>query len=500
MSKPKVIIIGGGLGGLMSGALLSKEGFQVSLLEKQHNIGGGLQSYRRGGVVFDTGMHILGGMSSGGNIFKICQYLGISDDFVCMDIDSKSGVLLYVDSEKKSYLLDMSREGFVDSLSTYFPSEKEHLSQYLSSIYSIIDELDLFHLRKPTHSFFEHSDNYDIAANQLLDKFFDDERLKSVIACINTLYAGEENITPSYLHAAISMVFMNVASRIAGGYSNFAKALVSVIEQNGGVVKTGTEVVEIKTTERKFCGVKLANQEEIAADYCISAIPPSEMISLVDNPRLFSKAYRNLIEQRNDSLSAFVVNIKLKENRLRYFNSIGFYYKDYDSAWTASDGQTIDKFMYMTPPTESQGEWAATLSITALMKWSAVEAWESTICGRRNESYYAWKEQLCNNLIEQMNHVIPGFSNMVESIDAASPLTIRDYTSVRHGAMCGNRNESGNLFGSLLPVKTKIENLLLTGQSNHMHGFCGVSLTAIETVEAIVGEGVVIDKINQFVR
>lgn len=500
MSKPKVIIIGGGLGGLMSGALLSKEGFQVSLLEKQHNIGGGLQSYRRGGVVFDTGMHILGGMSSGGNIFKICQYLGISDDFVCMDIDSKSGVSLYVDSEKKSYLLDMSREGFVNSLSAYFPAEKEHLEQYLEAIYNIVDELDLFHLRKPTHSFFEHSDTYDIPVNQLLDHFFDDNRLKSVIACINTLYAGEEQITPSYLHAAISMVFMNVASRIAGGYSNFAKALVRVIEQNGGTVTTGAEVVEIQTEGKRFRGIKLANQEEITADYCISAIPPSEMLSLIDNPHLFSNAYRHLIDQRNDSLSAFVVNIKLKEHCLRYLNTIGFYYTDYNSAWTASDGHTVDKFMYMTPPANSQGEWAETLSITALIRWSAVEAWEHTTCGHRGASYYAWKDQLSNDLIAKMNNVIPGFSNMVEYVDAASPLTIRDYTAVRHGAMCGNRNESGNLFGSLLPVKTKIENLLLTGQSNHMHGFCGVSLTAIETVEAIVGEGVVVDKINQFVR
>ena len=33
----------------------------------------------------------------------------------------------------------------------------------------------------------------------------------------------------------------------------------------------------------------------------------------------------------------------------------------------------------------------------------------------------------------------------------------------------------------------KIEKLLLTGQNNNLHGFCGVPLTAINTCEAILG-------------
>ena len=76
MSRNKVIIIGGGLGGLMSGALLAKEGYDVSVFEKHHIIGGGLQSYKRFGATFDTCMHVFGGMREGGNIRRICEYLG----------------------------------------------------------------------------------------------------------------------------------------------------------------------------------------------------------------------------------------------------------------------------------------------------------------------------------------------------------------------------------------------------------------------------------------
>ena len=64
------VIIGGGLGGLFAGAILSREGFKVTVLEKNDTAGGGLQNFRRFGMKFDTGMHVIGGMRPGGNIYR----------------------------------------------------------------------------------------------------------------------------------------------------------------------------------------------------------------------------------------------------------------------------------------------------------------------------------------------------------------------------------------------------------------------------------------------
>ena len=87
-----IVIIGGGLGGLTTGALLAREGCRVTVLEKNPVIGGGLQCFRRGGVLFETGMHVLGGFMPGHNLYRISRYLGILDrldirptDPDCMD-------------------------------------------------------------------------------------------------------------------------------------------------------------------------------------------------------------------------------------------------------------------------------------------------------------------------------------------------------------------------------------------------------------------------------
>ena len=56
MKKFDVIIVGSGLGGLECGAILSKEGFNVCVLEKNRVLGGCLQSFKRHNKVLDTGI------------------------------------------------------------------------------------------------------------------------------------------------------------------------------------------------------------------------------------------------------------------------------------------------------------------------------------------------------------------------------------------------------------------------------------------------------------
>ena len=56
-----VIIIGSGLGGLSSAAVLSKAGYKVVVLEQHDVIGGATHTFEDGGYEFDVGIHYLGG-------------------------------------------------------------------------------------------------------------------------------------------------------------------------------------------------------------------------------------------------------------------------------------------------------------------------------------------------------------------------------------------------------------------------------------------------------
>ncbi|MCU1424988.1 MAG: crtI, partial [Microbacteriaceae bacterium] len=51
----RVIVIGGGISGLASAALLARDGHTVTVMEKRDDLGGRAGSWRSGGFRFDTG-------------------------------------------------------------------------------------------------------------------------------------------------------------------------------------------------------------------------------------------------------------------------------------------------------------------------------------------------------------------------------------------------------------------------------------------------------------
>lgn len=89
MSKYDIIIIGSGLGGLECGAILSKEGYHVCVLEKNELFGGCFQTYQRGGHRMDTGIHYIGSLDEGQIMNQYFRYFGIMDKLSIKRMDEE---------------------------------------------------------------------------------------------------------------------------------------------------------------------------------------------------------------------------------------------------------------------------------------------------------------------------------------------------------------------------------------------------------------------------
>lgn len=497
--KRSVVIIGAGLGGLFTGAILAKEGFAVTVLEKNTSIGGGLQTFTRFGERFDTGMHVIGGMQPGGNIRKICNYLGILNQVNIRDVDENCSDRLYFAQDKTYYEIAKGRDGFVNSLSQYFPHERENLKRYVDAIFNLTDHVDLFNLR-PMQSYMNlitGEPDFLIAANDYIAKYIKDPRLRSVIAYMNPLYGGKENCTPAYIHAIISVLYINGTSRFVDGSSHFADLLANVISSNGGVIKTGDGVEWIEVNDRKVNYVRTISGKTYQADYYISAIHPCTMLRLMDEKAL-PKSYRKRLNSIPNAYSAFSLYIKLKPNTFPYLNYSEYYMGRYEDIWKFdhNDKPWPLGFLFMTPPDTNQGHFATKVLLTAPMSFDMARKWENTTIGHRGEDYELWKTDMAKKLLKLVEEMHPDFSDCIDKIVTSSPLTIRDYYAVKDGSISGFSKDCTQIAISQVPVVTKIENLLLTGQNNNLHGFCGVPLTAISTSEVLLGTNYIINKIN----
>ena len=504
----KAIIIGGGLGGLFTGAILAKEGLQVTVLEKNATAGGGLQTFQRFGMKFDTGMHVIGGMYSGGNIYRLCKYLGILSKMQLRDVDDDCTDSLYFAEDHTTYRIRKGREGFIESLTAYFPKERASLQAYVEAIFSLTDEADLFNLRPSTDTFRVHSDDFFMSADAFIAKYVQDEKLRSVVAYMNPLYGGRKDETPAFIHAIISTLYIMGASRFVGGSYHFADLLMQVIEQHGGKVITGDAVEWIEVSngsadsapsqkgKRHVEFVRTRKGKVYQGDYYISDLHPCTLLKLMPE-KAFTKAYRQRLEEIPNSTSAFSLYIKLKSHTFPYINHSEYYMTRYDEIWTF--GEQHDHwplgFLFMTPPEPQQGAYSQKALVTVPMLFDEVRIWEDTTVGHRGEEYEAWKKAKTQVVLDKIEEMHPGFRDCIDQVNASSPLTIRDFYGVKEGAASGYRKDYKNMVLSQVPVVTKVDNLFLTGQNNNLHGFCGVPLTAISTAEAILGRNYIINQL-----
>ena len=492
-----VVIIGGGLGGLFTGAILAKEGLSVTVLEKNATVGGGLQTFRRFGESFDTGMHVIGGMGLGGNIRRICEYLGIMSDIDIKDVDDDCTDSLYFAEDKTTYRVAKGRQGFVESLSTYFPDEKSNLEAYVNAVYAITDDVDMFNLRPSTDMFKIPSDDFLMSADGFVAKYIKNPKLRSVVSYMNPLYGGRHDETPAYVHAIITTLYINGASRFVGGSDKFAQLLVGVIERFGGSVIANDGVEWIETNDRHVDFVRTRKGRVYRGDYYISAIHPCTLLKLMPE-KAFPKAYRMRLDTIPNSYSAFSVYVKLKPNTFRYINHSEYYMTKYGEIWNFGEPhkQWPLGFLFMTSPDEQLGEYSRKVLITAPMLYEETSKWENTTVGRRGAEYEEWKKKKTRLILSCVEELHPGFKDCIDQINTSSPLTIRDFYGVKGGSLCGYSKDYKNIALSQVPIVTKVDNLLLTGQNNNLHGFCGVPLTAINTAEVILGKNYVLNKIN----
>ena len=483
------LIIGGGIGGLVTGALLAKEGYQVTVLEKNAIIGGGLQTFKRHGASFPTGMHIFGGFQEDGNLRKLFEYLGVMDHILLQPSDKNASDVVTVLSEGKTYQMPQGKEQYIAYLSTMFPAEKEQIKAYIDRLFELSEEENLFYLRESPERHLPHSEDFLGSVNQLRDRYITDSKLKSLLVYLNGLMGGHEETTPAYIHALLSTLHINGTFQFVGESQQLADALAKVIEDAGGQVIADEEVVRIEVENHQVTGVLTSNGHRYQADNYISDVHPDVLLRIID-PQAFTTAFKTRIQSVPETMSSFKVFIKFKGKAFPFQNHVHFCLSENDE-WPQN-------IMFVTPPEENQGDFAKTMVIIAPMEYSEVKQWENTRTGHRGEEYQQWKQTMTEKVLDVMERLYPDFRNSIEFVFASSPLTIRDYYGNKEGSNYGFQKDSNNLMLSQMSVFTKVKNLYLTGQNVNIHGLCGVSLTAIETAEALVGQNVIVRKINNF--
>lgn len=168
--KEEIIIIGSGIGGLISGAILAKEGYKITVLEKNKQIGGCLQIFVRNRHIFNSSVHYIGGIDKGQNLYKIFHYLGIMDKLEVEKLDEMAAEKIAFHGDDKEYNIAQGYPNFIKSLVDDFPEEENAIIEYANVMRTISDKFSVFNTGED--EFFEKAKYLEIDTKAYIDTLF----------------------------------------------------------------------------------------------------------------------------------------------------------------------------------------------------------------------------------------------------------------------------------------------------------------------------------------
>lgn len=483
MRKFDVVIIGGGLAGLQCGAILCKKGMSVCVMEQSGRTGGFFQPFFRNGKKIDTSIHYVGSLDEGMFLNKVFRYLDIWNDIDLVRLNQDSFENIHISGKKYSYA--MGHENFAQSLSAQFPHMKNEIELYTDNL----KENGINSLKSTLHGggiSASAMKMLSVSAFEEIERTIPDRRLQQILTGHSLIYSGERSMTPYYLHAITTNSYLEGAYRFRGGADRLTDALTCRIREGGGVVRTKVRCTSIISDNKTVKGVTLDNGEVVEGKYVISTCHPAQSISMLGTDSDLRKVYRNRINSLRNSPGLFCLYLVMKPETFPYLNENHYIFGDESNPNNSPTPLKNGILASFQPPVDDQG-FAEVVTLVREMEWSEVEKWSDTIVEMRGEEYREFKERVSNEMISLADSRLPGLKAAILNSSSASPLTFRDYLGTPQGSAYGLMKNFSSPLSSIIPPRTKVQNLYLAGQSLNFHGVMGVTVTSLLTCSAIIG-------------
>lgn len=452
-----VIVVGAGIGGLSSAALLAKQGFKVLVLEQQSQPGGYCHSIERGDFAFSAGVTAITGLWQGGPVDRFLKGLGISPDgrftpHSCRYVYKGQSIDTGVDMEST-----------IASLGNVFPEESDAVAALFQDAAMAFQQLHeysaAFETPLPDHLVVrllgdkaaallprKYPHLYDWLGKTLqqkLDAYLRSEDLKSIIAAASGQNGTKPEVTPG-LRALVGCMGPQLAGRYypAGGPGALADALARSIETSGGTVMLNYRADRILTDRRVVRGVR-SGAEIFQARVVVANVNARTCVLQLVEANEIGGPYIDFIKSLPMSRSAFTVYAGIDADLTSYPSLV----ESVDGDFTVLINSNVDE--RLAPRGRSS------LTLVAPMGYREFPP-------RDEREYDDRKRRLSALMLRKAADVLPGIGDSVSVLDAATPRTLESYTSMPDGAMYGFDQS----VGSRRPhFRTPIKGLYFAGAS-----------------------------------
>ena len=474
--KYDAIIIGSGIGGLVTASQLAAKGAQVLVLEKYIIPGGSGGSFKRKGYTFDVGASMIFGFGEKGYTNLLTRAL--------RDVNEKCETipdpvqLEYHLPNNFSISVDKNYDKFISKLSTFFPKEEDGIKKFYgtcANVFNCLDSMPLLSIEDPSYLFkvFLKSPMsclglarwLPVNAGDVARKFIKDPELLKFIDIECFCWSVMPALKTPMINAG--MVFTDRhAGGInypKGGVGKIAEKLVSGIEKLGSKIRYKANVNEILLEDEKAVGVKLSNGEKIYSNIIVSNSTrwdtfglKNNMKGLISSNRVPKSEYK-WSKTYKPSPSFVSIHLGVEKKLINNnFNCHHIIVEDWDEL------ENEKGVIFVSIPTLLDSSLAPEgKHIIHAFTPSSMDEWE----GLSRKEYLEKKEEYFLFLVEKISKILPNLDQNIDHKEIGTPKTHRKFLGRYDGTYGPIPNQK--LLG-LLPMPfntTKIQNLYCVGDS-----------------------------------
>ncbi|AGF77488.1 phytoene dehydrogenase-like oxidoreductase [Desulfocapsa sulfexigens DSM 10523] len=470
MHSYDTIIIGAGIGGLVSAALLAAEGKQVLVLEQHTSVGGCAATFSHRGFRFDTGATIGSGFQDSGPMQWLADKLNL-----CWPTQRLKTAWEYREGNT-TLLLDKNRHNLLQN----FPASESFWREQAD----IADRL--WAVSEKLLSLYQQSRSQQIAAllgvlptkmcsskilqlctmsaKSWLEKH-DLHRDKAFCRFINAqllISAQTTSSSTNALYAAMALDLPRTSPcSIAGGIGTIADMLATKIRSLGGQMHCGEKALSFTVDKDTISEVVSSKARYTAREIVFNG-------SSAGLSTLLGKKIPSTWQTKSRARwGAFILHIAAGKKIMEQLTSSHLQLVD-AAAGKLAEGASL--FLSASLPYDMtrapEGKVALSISThTAVQPW-----WDAWNKGK--DSYTAMKRGYTDEILALLESYVPGFKSSIDFCMAGTPITYSRYTG-RHLGLVGGYSQN-----SLIPPKQNhfgIKNCTLVGDFT----FPGQSMAAV---------------------
>ena len=340
MFKSEVVVVGAGIAGLTSAAILSKLGFSVTIIESHTQAGGCAGTFKRKDYIFDVGATQVAGLEEGGIHYKIFKFLNIPlpEAFIL-----NPSCIVDLNDGSNPIPIWYNKDEWIKERELQFPGSRNfwklcsliHQSNWKFSnknpvlpVKNFKDLSQFFKALNPTNlmtGLLAKSTMFDLLRICGLSK---DQRLIQFLNLQLKLYSQEDVYSTAALYGSTVLQM----SQKPHGLWHLKKSMQALSQSlEDSLLKTGANIIfsqkvsSINLDNAKKCWKVCTTAKKESLDYFANDViytpPPQALLKHLENSLNITQSYKNRINSLPHPSGALVFYSALKKEHIKKISS-----------------------------------------------------------------------------------------------------------------------------------------------------------------------------------